>query len=203
MMNEILTKIKDHFGVVDRPYYGPTYILPDGTLLDLRGRGHHSSVEHWLIENGLSNSEYIKTGGSPTVEALGCIRCDNVKYYIGLSEEQPTREQYNTLLIWLDDHSRFTKVITVFSPGGEPSTNYRFASDFISDDIVDRIRRYYISGKLYEQLDKSKNIKRQHNFKYKRETLGECLKESVTPVEIKTIHTKWDPERKCLIVSNL
>ena len=166
-MVEILEKVKSHFGTVDRPYYGPTYILPDGSLLNLDGRGHHSSVEHYLIENELSNRECIKTGGSPTIEALGCIRCDMVKYYIGLSEEQPTREQYNSLLVWLDQHSRFVKIITIFGPGGEPSTNYRFNSDFISDDVVDRIRRYYISGKLYEQLDKSKDIKRQHNFKYK------------------------------------
>ena len=174
-MVEILEKVKSHFGAVDRPYYGPTYILPDGSLLNLDGRGHHSVVEHYLIENGLSNREYIKTGGSPTIEALGCIRCDMVKYYIGLSEEQPTREQYNSLLVWLDQHSRFTRIITVISPGGEQSTDYRFNSDFISDDIVDRIRRYYVCGKLYEQLDTSVQFRRQHNFKYKRETLGEAL----------------------------
>lgn len=177
-MNEILIKVKEYFGVVSKPYYGATYILPDGSILDLQRYGHHSSVEKWLIDNNLSNEEYIKTAGSPTIENLGCIRCDNVKYYIGLSEEQPTREQYNSLLVWLDDHSRFTRLITVFGPNGEPSTNYRFTSDFISDDVVDRIRRYYISGKLYEQLDKSKDIKRQHNFKYRREVLGECLHEA-------------------------
>lgn len=177
MMNEILEKVKSHFGVVDVPYYGPTYILPDGSLLNLLGKGHHSVVEHYLIDEGISNNKYIETGGSPTIETLGCIRCDMIKYYIGLSEEQPTREQYNSLLIWLDQHSRLTKIITIFGPNGEPSTNYRFTSDFISDDIVDRIRRYYISGKLYEQLDKSKDIKRQQNFTYKREMLGESLKE--------------------------
>ena len=98
-----------------------------------------------------------------------------VKYYIGLSEEQPTREQYNSLLVWLDEHSRFTKIITVISPKGEHSTDYRFNSDFISDDVVDRIRRYYVCGKLYEQLDTSVRFRRQHNFKYKRESLGEAL----------------------------
>lgn len=98
-----------------------------------------------------------------------------VKYYIGLSEEQPTREQYNSLLVWLDQHSRFTRIITVISPGGEQSTDYRFNSNFISDDIVDRIRRYYVCGKLYEQLDASVQFRRQHNFKYKREVLGEAL----------------------------
>lgn len=46
MMNEILEKVKSHFGVVDAPYYGPTYILPDGPLLNLLGKGRHSVVEH-------------------------------------------------------------------------------------------------------------------------------------------------------------
>ena len=189
-MQEILIKAKNYFGTADVPYYGPTYILPDGSLLDLRGRGHHSSVEHFLIDNNLSDREYIKTGGSPTIEALGCIRCDNVKYYIGLSEEQPTREQYNSLLIWLDNHSRTTKLITVMSPGGKTSIDYRFTPDFISDDVVDRIRRYYVSGKLYEQLDKNVEFKRQYNFKYKRELLGESLKEA-EDTSIKNNYTKY------------
>lgn len=189
-MQEILIKAKNYFGTADAPYYGPTYILPDGSLLDLRGRGHHSSVEHFLIDNNLSDKEYIKTGGSPTIEALGCIRCDNVKYYIGLSEEQPTREQYNSLLIWLDNHSRTTKLITVMSPGGKTSIDYRFTPDFISDDVVDRIRRYYVSGKLYEQLDKNVEFKRQYNFKYKRELLGESLKEA-EDTSIKNNYTKY------------
>lgn len=176
-MNEILEKVKSHFGVVDVPYYGPTYILPDGSLLNLLGKGHHSVVEHYLIDEGISNNKYIETGGSPTIETLGCIRCDMVKYYIGLSKEFPTREQYNSLLIWLDQHSRFIKIITVISPDGRQSTDYRFNSDFISDDVVDRIRRYYICGKLYEQLDTSVQFRRQHNFTYKREMLGESLKE--------------------------
>lgn len=176
-MNEILEKVKSHFGVVDVPYYGPTYILPDGSLLNLLGRGHHSVVEHYLIDEGISNNKYIETGGSPTIETLGCIRCDMVKYYIGLSEQQPTREQYNSLLVWLDQHLRFTKIITVISPDGEQSIDYIFNSDFISDDVVDRIRRCYICGKLYEQLDTSVQFRRQHNFIYKREMLGESLKE--------------------------
>lgn len=177
-MDEVLEKIKSHFGVVDTPYYGPTYILPDGSLLNLLNKGHHSVVEHYLIDEGISNNKYIETGGSPTVESLGCIRCDMVKYYIGLSKEFPTREQYNSLLIWLDALSRVVRLVTVMSYDGSKSVDYKFTRDFISDDVVDRIRRFYISGNLYEQLDSSIKIVRQDNFKYKREPLGEPLKQA-------------------------
>lgn len=177
-MDEILEKVKSHFGVVDIPYYGPTYILPDGSLLNLLGKGHHSVVEHYLIDEGLSNNKYIETGGSPTIESLGCIRCDMVKYYIGLSKEFPTREQYNSLLIWLDALSRVVKLVTVMSYDGSKSVDYIFTRDFISDDVVDRIRRFYISGNLYEQLDDSIKMIKQNNFRYKREPLGEPLKQA-------------------------
>ena len=177
-MNEILEKVKSHFGVVDTPYYGPTYILPDGYLLNLLGKGHHSVVEHYLIDEGISNNKYIETGGSPTIESLGCIRCDMVKYYIGLSKEFPTREQYNSLLIWLDSLSRVVRLVTVMSYDGSKSVDYIFTRDFISDDVVDRIRRFYISGNLYEQLDDSIKMIKQNNFRYKREPLGEPLKQA-------------------------
>lgn len=94
------------------------------------------------------------------------------KYYIGLSHVQPTMQQYNTLLIWLDQISSFVNVVSVMSPGGSKFIDYRFSDDFISDDIVDRIRRFYISGQLYEQFNENFSFKRQHNFKYVRNQLG-------------------------------
>lgn len=174
----ILDTVERNFGTVIEPYYGPTYILPNGKLLNLSKCKHHSEVDQFLVDEGIIDGEVVVTGGSPAIEAVGCIRCDNVKYYIGLSKEQPTSEQYNSLLIWLDNHFKFTKLITVLSPDGVLSVDYSVDEDFISDDVVDRIRRYYVSGKLYEQLDTSINMKRQHNFTYCRESLGDKLKKA-------------------------
>ena len=166
---DILQAVKEHFGVTEEFYKGPTFILPDGSFLDLRNEKHHSSVERWLIDSGLSTKEFIETAGSPTLYDLGCIRCDYVKYYISLSNIQPTREQYNSLLIWLDELQRTTQIVEVITSDDQHVVYH--LDDIISDYVVDRIRRYYSSGTLYEKL----NQKHQHNFTYKRMPIGEAL----------------------------
>ena len=60
---DVLQAVIDHFGTTSF-YQGPTYILPDGRFLDLRKEKHHSSVEKWLIDNGLSTEDFIETAGS-------------------------------------------------------------------------------------------------------------------------------------------
>lgn len=61
---EILEIVKAYYGVVDCPYDGVTYILPDGAMLDMRGCNHHSDVEKFLVDSGLSNEPYTEIGGS-------------------------------------------------------------------------------------------------------------------------------------------
>lgn len=171
-MTDILKLVEEHFGTVSIPYNGPTYILPNGKLLDLSKHKHHSDVERWLIENKLSNNEYIETAGSKTLYELGCIRCDTIRYYIALTPDNPTDQQYNSLLVWLHKLSSTRRLVEVFTPNGD-STVYKFSQDTITDYIVDRIRRYYSSGRLYEQTEIQQ--KHQFNFVYSRKPLGEEL----------------------------
>lgn len=165
----ILDKVIDNFGTSDTYYFGPSFILPNGLLLDLSNESSHSSVEKWLIDNNLSNEDFNISTGSPTLYNLGCIRVDSVKYYIALSPIQPTREQYNSLLVWLDNLSKSTSFVEVITPDNQHIT-YNF-KEIITDYVVDRIRRYYSSGVLYEKL----NQKHQHEFLYKRNPLGEGI----------------------------
>lgn len=172
-IENIIDIVSNKFGLLIEPYNGPTFIMPDGLFLDLRKYSHHSDVEKFLIDSGLSNNAYVKTAGSRTLSDLGCIRCDTVKYYIALSlEKQPTGEQYNSLLIWLDYLQKLHKAVEVITPDNQ-NILYKFDSDTISDTVVDRIRRYYYSGKLYEQ--KVINQKHQHNFIYDRNDVGKSI----------------------------
>lgn len=171
----IIEYLKQHYGVVEEPYYGPTYILPDGCLLNMSKCKHHAEVEKTLIDAGFSDHEYIPTGGSPTMRALGAVRCDTVKYYIEIPAEQLTRKQYNSLLIWLDFLSAHCKLVDVVADVGRIITTYNFR-ECVSDDIVDRIRRYYACGRLYEEKDTTNHI-RQYDAKYKRKKLTEELTE--------------------------
>lgn len=172
--DDMLELIVQHFGITDEPYNGPTYILPNGYFLDLRKCNHHSEVEKWLIDNGLSNYTYIKTAGSQTITDLGCIRCDTLKYYIYLTDKQPTREQYNTLLVWLDHLARTTRFVEVLTPTGDSVMYPTVDNDeYNVDYIVDRIRRYYSSGRLYEQ--NSIVQKHQYKFIYTRNKVGKGI----------------------------
>lgn len=172
--NNIFKFLKSYYGVVEEPYSGPTYILPDGSMLDMSNCKHHSEVEKVLIDNGYSNDIYVVTGGSPTMRKLGAIGCDTVKYYIDLPDEQITRQQDNTLLIWLDYLSYQCKLITICASSGTIQTTYYF-KDIIPDDIIIRIKRYYISGRLYEHNEVK--ITRQYNAKFLRKPFGKELNE--------------------------
>lgn len=166
--------LKKHFGTVEEPYSGPTYILRDGSMLDISNCKHHAEVEKALIDAGYSNYEYIPTGGSPTMRELGAVRCDTVKYYIDLPDEQLTRQQYNTLLVWLDYLSYQCRMVTVSANSGMINTDYRFI-ETIPDDVINRIKRYYISGRLYEHNEIKHT--RQYDAKFLRKPFGEELNE--------------------------
>lgn len=169
---DVLQLVIDHFGVVDLPYHGPTFILPSGYFLDLRNANHHSDVEKYLIDNGLSNHEYIVTGGSPTMMDLGCIRCDYEKYYIEVSDTpQPKRAQYDSLLIWLDMLSASTSMVQVMCRNGKISKTYKF-DEYSSDEIVEKVKRYYSFGRLDEGL---------LGVKYPRNKVGESIVKINTP----------------------
>lgn len=169
---DIAKTVEKHFGTLDEPYYGKTYIMPDGRFLDMRNVEHHSDIEKWLIDQGLSDKEYIGNSGSQTMRELGAIRCDNRRYYMELPPIDPTQEQYNSLLYWLDLHLSKTRAIEVVTQDGK-QVMYR-GEENVSDDIVDKIRRYYIMGVLLESKDK---IVRSKGWTYDRLPIGHKIGE--------------------------
>ena len=170
--NDIVDRVAEHFGTYNVAPEWKTFILPDGRFLNMDKLRAHSDVEQWLINNGLSKEKfpYIHMG-SPTLSKLGCFRCNPRGRYCILPEvDYPTDEALNSLLLWLDSQSSNGDYVTIVTPSGK-SVRYSF-SDYISDDIVDRIDRFYTSGTLYE---KHVDIKRAGNAKYERNPVGEKL----------------------------
>ena len=146
--DNILLDIINHFGVAEHFYDGPTYILPDGSYLNLSSCKHHSEVEKWLADNNYENNYLGTAGGSPTMMTKNCIRCDTVKYYAELPETL-TRSQYDTLLDWLSNLSAYTRLVEIFVDHGQQCKMYSF-KDYLPEDIINKIRRYYINGILLE-----------------------------------------------------
>ncbi len=148
----VITAVIDNYGTTTEPYRGPSFIMPDGSYLDIKDVTNHSDVEYWLDQQGLSiKADYTRRSGSPTLRSLGCIRIDTPKYYIQLPYDNITSAQYSTLKDWIE--FLFVECgapfVEVMAQGTSP-VRYRYEDDIDADYIVDRIRRYYITDHLYE-----------------------------------------------------
>ena len=97
----ILSTLIHNYGIVDSPYQGSSFILPDGSFLNLQGYRKYSDVELFLDSQGLSLvDDYKIHTGSPTLKSIGCIRVNSDTYYIQLSSIAPTDKQYESLDRW-------------------------------------------------------------------------------------------------------
>lgn len=165
----VIEMVELEFGTFKTPPITKTFIMPDGLFLNLDRVRHHSDVEKFLISVGVAESDIaIIGGGSPTLSHLGCIRVDPQKQTCILPAcEYIEQEALNSLLLWLDMMSSKYSYVTVVGHDGQ-SVDYDF-SNYISDDIVDRIRRYYSSGILYEHQVR---IVRASGATYKRNKVG-------------------------------
>ena len=156
----------------NEPGEGSNYILPDGRFLHFGKMKIHSQLLS-VIYNELLNS----SNNYPDVvddrktyyvmdyleEQLGWIRCNTgraditYEYYIALDRNMPTNAQYNAILKFLDYlQSKGIKSVEVNRMDVHSRKTYSF-SDYISEDIVKKIKQSYSIGKLRESLLLEKN----------------------------------------------
>lgn len=159
---DIFNAVEDKFNATTWPPEGPTFLMPDGKFLDIvstfdskkSGRNFpcHAEVEDYLAQVGMSTA-YADGSGSPTLQSLGVIRLNDLKgnNFIELSELKPTHEQYDGLEKWLDENSTYSSSVEIASRGYKEYKRYDY-DDYTVDEIVSAIKRYYSSGKLYEDF---------------------------------------------------
>lgn len=159
---DIFNAVEDKFNATTWPPEGPTFLMPDGKFLDIvstfdskkSGRNFpcHAEVEDYLAQVGMSTA-YADGSGSPTLQSLGVIRLNDLKgnNFIELSELKPTHEQYDGLEKWLDENSTYSSSVEIASRGYKEYKCYDY-DDYTVDEIVSAIKRYYSSGKLYEDF---------------------------------------------------
>ena len=163
---EIIKAVKEKFDAQNYPVEGPTYILPDGSFLDIVGTFDsknsfedfpcHAEVEGFLLDIGLSN-QVVDVSGSPTLENLGAIRCNDLQdnNFIQLSKIKPTYEQYESLENWIYENASHRSELIVANPEFE---QYKKYDPEDVEYILKRIKRYYASGTLYESNDNMKSL---------------------------------------------
>lgn len=174
---EVWSVIKATFAIKQQPFVGPAFLLPDGSFLDVAASldwdgddPNHNIVEEWLDEEGLSDG-VTSVDGAPTIQALGAIRMDNSQYdYMELFRNaKPNYIQYEQLEKWLEfnfdrkanDDIQIT--ISDIKGGHFEIAEYSY-KDYLPEDIIKKIKRYYSSGTLYEGAGGAPNESLNEDF---------------------------------------
>ncbi|MBO7730927.1 MAG: hypothetical protein J6S67_00190, partial [Methanobrevibacter sp.] len=144
------------------------FILPNGDLVD-NGYFGEDGMPHWKVDERVINKiafdnhwdyddivdafDVSAKRGDLLADKLGCIRVNGYnENYIALPENRPTNEQLYTLEEWIDHFfSDVYSTISVSTFNGRQQQQYN-DDDCTGKDVVNRIKRYYSSGTLYETL---------------------------------------------------
>lgn len=199
--DKIINAVESRYSTSDWPFDGPTFLLPDGKFLDLVGTfGEdsfedfpcHAEVEAYLDSLGLSAS-YVEASGCPTLQSLGAIRLNNLddNNFIELSSRKPTEAQYEGLERWFDENSQDHNSVYVAVSGFNRYVTYNY-SDYIVDDIIKRIKRYYSSGQLYESSNEDNESQLEVSSAYMLSNRGELLQCGLVHPYIKYIVQSGD-----------
>ena len=141
-------------------------INKEGYFIDL-GDNTHIQILKDLVDNNVisqkdSDLDKINLINTDLFTELGYIRCNSDIHeytYVQLPKTNITSAQYKTLRDWLDDIASKSDLVE-----GEihigldvdiidgPGKYYSYVPDV--DYIINRIKRYYASGNLYEKLNK-------------------------------------------------
>ena len=177
-INESLSKIdienilKNNFINSNTPI-PRSWLSSDGTFIstisyeaddDSVDEPNHSTVLEWLKEHG-----YIDTDDYIELEERGFVRLSNWDSAIILPKDKLTSAQYNAIEEWIDyemNHENMYKMWVSTYDGDEHVYNL-MNDDVDSRYVINRIKRYYASGKLYEA----------------KETIDSTLIESVTKID--------------------
>ena len=161
--SEIIDAVKEHFVIDDYPVSGPSFLLPDGSFIDLTSSFNsstsyddfpaHREVEDYLEDIGLSSLSG-DASGSPTIQQLGAIRLNDLdeNNFVELSLIKPTYEQYNQLEDWFAENSEEHSTVEVSTYRYGDYIRYDY-EEVLPEDIIKRIKRYYSSGHLYEAIE--------------------------------------------------
>lgn len=147
------------------PVFGSIFITPDGTFIRpaFEGATHSGLIVNLECRDFITPTpEYEKArmdgrGAEMTGEALrdllGYVFCNNDLYswsYINLPTKITSAQLY-AIEEWLEQEVFARKsIMTVDVVVGRQHKDYP-TSEYFSEDIINRIRRYYSSGTLYEE----------------------------------------------------
>ena len=153
---DIIKSIKSQFKTFDNLSnitYGGYYILPSGEFLQAQ---NHLDIDKWLMRQGYIKKQSTDfADGSQYMEVkLNCVRVrcrggkdDWIEPYIVLPKNRLTISQKYSLLAWLDFVMSRKEKVLIHTEVNNEFVTYDL-NDYTSDEIINRIDRYYTTGKL-------------------------------------------------------
>lgn len=146
-INKIDNIIVKYWGQ-DKPGEGCIFIHPSGKFINIYPKlDDHEDLCYWLEENEFGDTP---EDSSWFVEEFDYIRCRN-SLHLSFVElpKTITRSQTDALEEWLE-----TKVTTNYLDIGAPNGEWNKYNldDYFPEDLIKIIKRYYASGKLYENI---------------------------------------------------
>ena len=167
--NNIISLLSNTFGTTDEPQPTAMYVLPNGKFLfttplepsddcDYEIDEHRNIDDFLYHKNIIENDRYLEDDGSLFTEnVLNCIRFNitDESYgnysYIQLNKKQPTSQQYDSLLKIFDYviNNEYKYISIIFDSQYGKQVKLEL-NDYSSDELLKKIKRFYISGILTE-----------------------------------------------------
>jgi hypothetical protein len=153
--------IQQHYGS-EEPATGSIYIAPNGKFIN-SGADHANLVYSLETNNLLKKARNYKSfadeygdvfvDGEVLAVLLGYVRCNTCIgdwAYISLPTKTITSAQARSIAEWLDKHIYTNQALRSVDVCTDNESHTYQLTDYTSDEIVRKIKRYYTSGRLYE-----------------------------------------------------
>lgn len=156
-VDEAQEYINNNYSTDTLPPTGATFLMPNGLFIDL-GASHmtvHQEFDEQVYNDLVEGGDYVGEFGYTDLflPRLGFIRCNDGttmgSLLVHLPSQKPTREQYEALEGWLDA-SLSMDMYNYIIIATDKSTKRYDTDDYMTDELIALIKRYYSSGRLYE-----------------------------------------------------
>ena len=188
---------------------GPMFVLPDGEIIGIDNYSIEGESHFDILFNIVDNIAYHKFDGKSiddfgdygdvVGEILDYV-CNDRKWirfntgtteveercYIVLNKERPTNAQFDAIEEFLqygDDIGKDEVIVYIETSNINPVSKVYSYDEYLPEDIIKKIKRYYASGVLYETVEPQEQLFTEDDIKYLTEWIIDVIDLNVKKAE--------------------
>ena len=151
-MSKVLDYIMGNYEITNFPQYGSCFLAQDGYFVFPDKKGEKSSLTFHddLLDDLYEN--FSSQEVNSFIDSWFILNSRSMECKIGFPKNSPTKEQYELLLEWLDyivDNGVVDVQLISQSSNNYLQVNLKKTT---SDEIIKAIKRFYVSGILFEDM---------------------------------------------------